>query len=247
MKTPYDIHEISQLLSKFMAGETNLEEEQMLAQYFRTEDVAEEWLEYKEMFALFDSGQVDVDAVNDSSSQHVETDSGDTRMLPKAVREKPKIIVFRWIAAVAAGALLLLAFHFWQGTTEQPSLAGNETAAATDSTRSEQEVTTPNVEKGKTAVAQAATYKSVNRAAGERHSVVPKFDTASATDNLAMCIARLEAEMENLDDSVSAVQLERIIAADARLQKMMYRIVGKQAEQTVNQMQKENTDNYVKF
>ena len=238
MKTPYDIHEISQLLSKFMAGETNLEEEQMLAQYFRTEDVAEEWLEYKEMFALFDSGQVDVDAVNDSSSQHVETDSGDTRMLPKAVREKPKIIVFRWIAAVAAGALLLLAFHFWQGTTEQPSLAGNETAAATDSTRSEQEVTTPNVEKGKTAMAHAA---------GERHSVVPKSDTASATDNLAMCIARLEAEMENLDDSVSAAQLERIIAADARLQKMMLRIVGKQAEQTVNQMQKENTDNYVKF
>ena len=48
----YDKQEIAQLLSKFMAGETNVAEEQMLAQYFRTHEVDEEWTEYKEMFAL---------------------------------------------------------------------------------------------------------------------------------------------------------------------------------------------------
>ena len=247
MNTQYNIHEISQLLSKFMAGETNLDEEQMLAQYFRTEEVDDEWLEYKEMFALFDSGQVDIDAVPTSSAQHVETDSGKIRMLPKCVKEKPKIIVLRWMAAVAAGVLLLLAFHFWQDTAELHSLTGEKPVATVDSTRSEQEVIISDSEKEKPMVAKAMSAKSVNRDTEETQTVVPKTDTASTTDNLAKCIARLEAEMENLDDSVSSAQLERIIAADARLQKMVFRIVGKQTEQAVNKMQKDNTDNYVKF
>ena len=61
MKKTYNKQEIAQLLDKFMAGETSLNEEQMLATYFRTHEVDEEWKEYKEMFALFDSGQVDIE------------------------------------------------------------------------------------------------------------------------------------------------------------------------------------------
>ena len=49
MKRQYDKQEIAQLLSKFMAGETSLAEEQVLAQYFRTHEVGEEWTEYKDM------------------------------------------------------------------------------------------------------------------------------------------------------------------------------------------------------
>jgi hypothetical protein len=61
MKRQNDKQEIAQLLSKFMAGETSVAEEQMLAQYFRTHEVGEDWVEYKEMFALFDSGEVDIE------------------------------------------------------------------------------------------------------------------------------------------------------------------------------------------
>ena len=56
-----DKQEIAQLLSKFMAGETSVAEEEVLAQYFRTHEVDEEWAEYKEMFTLFDNGQVDIE------------------------------------------------------------------------------------------------------------------------------------------------------------------------------------------
>jgi hypothetical protein len=47
MKRQYDKQEITRILGKFMTGETSLEEEQILAQYFRTHDVGDEWQEYK--------------------------------------------------------------------------------------------------------------------------------------------------------------------------------------------------------
>ena len=96
MRIQNDKQQIAQLLSKFMAGETSLAEERLLAQYFRTHDVGEEWAEYKQMFALFDSGEVDIE-----------------------VKAKPKLVVLRWIvAAVAASVLLLLVFRLTQRTEE---------------------------------------------------------------------------------------------------------------------------------
>ncbi|MBR3068178.1 MAG: hypothetical protein IKG77_10600 [Prevotella sp.] len=92
MRIQNDKQQIAQLLSKFMAGETSLAEEQLLAQYFRTHDVREEWAEYKQMFALFDSGEVDIE-----------------------VKAKPKLVALRWIvAAVAASVLLLLDLRLGQ-------------------------------------------------------------------------------------------------------------------------------------
>ena len=81
--------EIAQLLSKFMAGETTLNEEQTLTTYFRSHEVDEEWKEYKEMFALFDNGQVDIET--------------------RSAAAKPKIHFVRWfMAGIAASIILLL-------------------------------------------------------------------------------------------------------------------------------------------
>lgn len=61
MKKLYDKQEIVLLLDKFMNGVSSSTEEEMLAQYFRTHEVSEEWRVYKEMFALFDNGEVDIE------------------------------------------------------------------------------------------------------------------------------------------------------------------------------------------
>jgi hypothetical protein len=53
--------------------------------------------------------------------------------------------------------------------------------------------------------------------------------------------------MENIDDSVRDARLEKLIAADARLQQMVNRIVGKQVEQAMNELQKDSTANYINF
>lgn len=87
MKNQIKKQEIAQLLSKFMAGETSVAEEEVLAQYFRTHEVDEEWTEYKEMFTLFDNGEVDIDIEEGTSEQPIKDDSAKIQMLPKTVRE----------------------------------------------------------------------------------------------------------------------------------------------------------------
>ena len=119
MKRQYDKQEIAQLLNKFMAGETSLAEEQELAQYFRTQEVDEEWTVYQEMFTLFDNGEVDIDMEIETFEHHDNGDSGKIRMLPKTVRENPKIVALKWLTAVAACVLLLLIFHFRQNQAEE--------------------------------------------------------------------------------------------------------------------------------
>ena len=131
MKRAYDKREIAQLLSNFMAGETSVAEEQVLAQYFRTHEVGEEWAEYKEMFALFDSGEVDIELENEMSDKLTDGDSGKIRMLPKTVREKPKIVALRWlVVGLAASVLLLLTFYTQH--SEQPGLTVQSTSRTKD-------------------------------------------------------------------------------------------------------------------
>ena len=59
--TLYNKKDIATLLDKFMAGTTTIEEEQILADYFRSEQrVPAEWEDYKDMFAYFDNGMTEV-------------------------------------------------------------------------------------------------------------------------------------------------------------------------------------------
>lgn len=59
MNIQYTTKDIELMLDHFMDGTSSLEEESALALYFRTHDVGEEWKEYKDMFALFDNGEVE--------------------------------------------------------------------------------------------------------------------------------------------------------------------------------------------
>ena len=241
MKQQYNKQEIAQLLGRFMAGETSVAEEEVLAQYFRTHEVDEEWAAYKEMFTLFDNGEVDIEIEDGTPEQPIKDDSAKIKMLPKTVREKPKIVALRWLmAGIAASIVLLAVFHLGRSTVEQPSLVAEKTVVDKDSIQPKQEVVMPTEE---TIVAQVAHAKSPS----SQRPTNLTADSTSTAEDLADCIARLESEMEKLDDSVSSAQVERLIAADARLQQMVYRIVGKQAEQAMNKMQSDSTANYVIF
>ena len=55
----YSQQQIKALLDKFMDGQTTVEEEAQLADYFRSADVPAEWEDYRAMFDYFDSGMED--------------------------------------------------------------------------------------------------------------------------------------------------------------------------------------------
>lgn len=164
--------------------------------------------------------------------------------------ERPRHRYWPYITAaiaVAASILLLIVLHLGKGQPEQRPVMAEKVTAPTDSIRPmlHQPATTDATEHP--VVAQAAPAKPRARKAMVDQPQKPNADSASAAEELADCIARLEAEMENIDDSVSAAHLEQLIAADARLQQMVYRIVGKQTEQALNEMEKDSTANYINF
>ena len=106
MKHQYDKQEIAQLIEKFMAGITSIAEEDVLAQYFRTHEVSEEWAVYKEMFALFDNGEVDIEV--ELTKQEDEVHAIKVEMPTTTKRKRTRMVALRWITAVAASLLLLL-------------------------------------------------------------------------------------------------------------------------------------------
>ncbi len=168
MKRQNDKQEITLLLSKFMAGETSVAEEQMLAQYFRTHDVDKEWGEFKEMFALFDSGEIDIELEADTSDQLNNGDCGKIRMLPKAVKEKPKIVALRWLTTTAACALLLIGFFTMKKNGEQVTEAPI-IAQVSDSVDVKPSKVTPTVTHKET-LAQTPPQKQIHRR--KHHNVV---------------------------------------------------------------------------
>ena len=93
MNRIYDKQEIARMLDKFMAGETSLNEEQMLAEYFRTNEVGDEWQEYKE--------------------QPVNISEGKVKTLPKDVNTKPKILIRWMMTGIAASILFIIGFYIF--------------------------------------------------------------------------------------------------------------------------------------
>ena len=103
---------ISNLLERFMNGESTLAEEELLSRYFATHEVDAEWEPYKQMFAYFDSGMAD-------------------EAQPAAAKEaeqapQPNVVRLRWlrVAAAAVVALLLATglWHLFGGSHELPQV-----------------------------------------------------------------------------------------------------------------------------
>lgn len=131
MTKQYNKKEIAALLERFMAGESTLAEEQLLADYFRTHEVADEWREYKEMFALFDNGKVDVEPA--SSGRRTDSSS---------INRHSSIIIRHSIFTVMGiAAAVILAFLLWpEGNGPLPTSPKGEEY---DHLRERAEATTP--------------------------------------------------------------------------------------------------------
>lgn len=85
---------IEQLIKRFIDGQTTIEEESRIAEYFRTHDVEDEWKAYKDMFAWFDDGM----PIQQEAEKHKTRNS-----------KKAKIIAFAMAAAAAIAALIIIA------------------------------------------------------------------------------------------------------------------------------------------
>lgn len=71
--------------------------------------------------------------------------------------------------------------------------------------------------------------------------------SSSSTDSLRYYLARLETEMQAVNDSVAREHLEQLIATDAHLQQLVQRIVHAEVETAMYSSTEDSTANYLNF
>ncbi|MGM9811951.1 MAG: hypothetical protein ACI30V_03815 [Muribaculaceae bacterium] len=196
---------ISNLLERFMNGESTLAEEELLSRYFATHEVDAEWEPYKQMFAYFDSGMAD--AAKPAPAP-------DAEQAPQR-----KVVRFRWLRVAAAAAVaLLFATGLWQlfdGSDELPQVDLQTSPGYAQQSHPEEE---PDTARSRKVMATDVAPKSVEQRATvaatarpSRHFVEPKNDKIVAEDLQRMAEAHYWAE--NTADASCALAMEEMIEA----------------------------------
>jgi len=169
------------------------------------------------------------------------------RMEESVSTKKPRhrhVWLYATIGTIAASFLLLLTIPYINKveTKEQPVVTQRHVKQ--DITMKSEKQLQPQ----ETSIVVSNVQPKHSNIVRKRHDSAKEEDTlSSSSERLQYYIAKLEAEMKNLDDSVKEAHLEKLIAADEHLQQLVYSIVNDKAEQTINELQKDSTANYINF
>ena len=169
------------------------------------------------------------------------------RMEESVSAKKPRhrhVWLYATIGTIAASILLLLTLPYINKvkTKEQPVVTQRHVKQ--DITMKSEKQLQPQ----ETSIVVSNVQPKHSNIVRKRHDSAKEEDTlSSSSERLQYYIAKLEAEMKNLDDSVREAHLEKLIAADEHLQQLVYSIVNDKAEQTINELRKDSTANYINF
>lgn len=129
-------NDIRQLLDRFMAGETSLEEEARLGEWFRTHpDVSDDLKEYQMMFGYFDEG---MPLGNMEETMEVQGESVERKSAAKSRRLRLPISI-----AASVALILGLAFSWMFQAQDQPLQLAQSQNQQTASQRKSSALTMP--------------------------------------------------------------------------------------------------------
>lgn len=183
--TDKDIHI---LIKRFMAGQTSIEEEDRLAEYFRTHDVSKDLLPYKRMFAWFDEEM----PLEDKQTDELTDGKAITQCSQNSQfsRFSRKAIAIFTAAAAAIALLLLVAWpkaepqQVADSTQKQPLPENNELTATTDTLTADTAATVVPVKKARRRRPRIDRYKPLP----------PKVYVAEAMADSAIKTVEMTAE-----------------------------------------------------
>ena len=185
----YPHQQIEGLLDKFMNGQTSVEEETLLADYFRTQEVPQEWEDYRLMFTYFDRGM-----------------EGD--LIPASETSKPLPLLTKrhWWGIAAAAAITaviasLTVLHNPESTISQPSAIVKTQPVDTPVD------VVPEVEMQQLAFESPASPKSASRS----HAKVTSSRTRrlqNQNDSLRAETERLQRELADLKRRAFIIDME---------------------------------------
>ena len=111
------LEEIRKMLDRFYQGQTTLEEEKILEEYFSSTTVPEEFIPDKDLFQSFKEGDNSVFVPTDLNQKIVASIDQVER---KATRTR-RISVFS-LSGLAAGLIIMIAVYLFYIRTDRPSL-----------------------------------------------------------------------------------------------------------------------------
>ncbi len=201
---------ISNLLERFMNGESTLAEEELLSRYFATHEVDAEWEPYKQMFAYFDSGMAD---------EAQPAAAKETEQAPQ-----PNVVRLRWlrVAAAAVVALLLATglWHLFGGSNELPQVDLDASPGYAQQRHAEE----PDTAQSRKVMAADVAPKQVEQRATvaatarpSHHIAEPQNDRIVADDMQRMAEAHYWAE--NTADASCALAMEEMVAARMKVER----------------------------
>ena len=203
---------ISNLLERFMNGESTLAEEELLSRYFATHEVDAEWEPYKQMFAYFDSGMAD--AAKPAAAKEAEQ------------APQPNVVRLRWLrVAVAAAVALLFAtglWHLFDGSDELPQVDLQTSPGYAQQSHSEEPDTAQIRKVMATDVAPKPVEQRATVAATARPSrrvAEPQHDRIVVEDMQRMAEAQYWAE--NTADASCALAMEEMVEARRAVEREM--------------------------
>lgn len=168
------------------------------------------------------------------------------RMEESVSIKKPRhrhVWLYATIGTIAASFLLLLTIPINKVETKEQPVVTQRHVKQNTTMKSEKQL-----QPQETSIVVSNVQPKHSNIVRKRHDSAKEEDTlSSSSERLQYYIAKLEAEMKNLDDSVREAHLEKLIAADEHLQQLVYSIVNDKAEQTINELQKDSTANYINF
>ena len=179
--------DIEVLLGKFMDGQTTLEEEKALADYFRTHDVPQEWEDYRAMFDYFDHGM-----------------EGDLVPAEAALKPLTALMGRRWWGIAAAAAVTAAIVTLTVLRTPESSIS--QPPATTEAQEVDTPVTAlPEVEMQRLAVAnppKPATQNNTAVATSKTRRLRAQNDSLRAQNE------RLKRELEDLRRRAFIIDME---------------------------------------
>ena len=188
----YSQQQIKALLDKFMDGQTTVEEEALLADYFRSADVPAEWEDYRAMFDYFDGGMEDYPVTVEQPR-------------PSLTRQMGR----RWwgiaaAACITAAIVATVVLHQPESTTvpDTPPVASNENAPIKE---------TQDIAPLQTAPTQPVETQNLASPSRPTRSVRPIRSTRrlqAENAKLAQENARLQRELADLKRRAFIIDLE---------------------------------------
>ena len=218
----------------------------------RKENISAEAKEKSDEIQLFRQA---LQRQNNRASEMKMPDDMEQRVI-KRIKSKSKSS--RWlnyasISAIAAGLLLLIGFTLFmkgdKSESEEPIVAQHK-EQRDSMVKVEEKEPMPMIAQETPVLSQDERVKQAIRITKQPEKENETISVVAVDDRLNYYISQLEAEMEALDDSVRNAHLEKLIAADFRLQQLVNRIVKGDEQQTMNEMnemKKDSTANYINF